>query len=221
MSEERRYDELTWSQADLRIRPADVAWLAGAGPQGGCAEVVAEAIAETRDLVTPRGRWTKITPAQVEGLFSAPTPIEEIARRGEVWAFVATIGPVLEEQVRQHFAASRFLEGVLLDAAGSAAAEAVAGLVEQECGGGRMSERYSPGYCGWAMESQTPLFELLEPTAFGVELLPGFLMHPLKSVSGIVVRAPSAALRVDPRYCRECEAKGCDRRQARYRPAAG
>jgi hypothetical protein len=219
MAENRRHDELVWSQADLRIRPAEVAWLAGAGPQGGCAEVVAEAIAEARDLVTPRGRWTKLSSEEVEGVFPSHTPVSEIARRGEVWAFVATVGPVLEEKVRQHFSASCFLEGVLLDAAGSAAAEATAGLVEQECGGGRMSERFSPGYCGWVMDAQTALFELLEPTAFGVELLPGFLMHPLKSVSGIVVRAPSSGLRIAPQYCRQCDAKGCDRRQARYRPS--
>jgi hypothetical protein len=216
MSEQSRYGELNVLPADLDIAPREVARLAEAGPLSGCVDAVDAAIAEARTLMAPRARWTEVADDEIDALFAAHSPVLSIARRGARWAFVATIGSALEARVQEHFDAARFLEGVLLDAAGSTAAEAAADRVEAACAREATSERFSPGYCGWVMASQRGLFALLEPAEIGVSLLPSFLMQPLKSVSGLVVRATSEELRVDPHACLACDAQGCTRRQAAF-----
>lgn len=215
-SEKSRYRDLSPAVAELELSARAVAKLANAGPLSRCADAVQAAIEEARGLIAPRARWTSVGDYELDGLFADRTPVAMIARSGERWGFVATIGEALEKRVQEHFAAARFLEGVLLDAAGSTAAEAIADRVERECTGDATSERFSPGYCSWAMASQPGLFALLEPAALGIELLPSFLMKPLKSVSGIVVTASAEALRVEPASCKVCDARGCTRRQAAH-----
>ena len=54
--------------------------------------------------------------------------------------------------------------------------------------------RYSPGYCGMDIGQQRKLFQLVQADAVGVTLLPSMLMHPLKSISGLVGLAPKEAV---------------------------
>jgi hypothetical protein len=216
MPEPHRYASLTLLPEELVVAPREVARLAGAGPLSGCADAVDAAIAEARTLVSPRARWTEVADQELEILFAGDSPVLKIARSGRRWSFVTTIGLALERRVKEHFDAARFLEGVLLDAAGSAAAEAIADRIEAACTLGATSGRFSPGYCGWTMASQAALFALLEPSEIGVSLSTSFLMRPLKSVSGLVVRATPEQLRVDSRACQACDARGCTRRQAAF-----
>ena len=49
-----------------------------------------------------------------------------------------------------------------------------------------ITDPFSPGYCNWSVAEQQKLFSLL-PTGFcGIELSASSLMHPIKSVSGII-----------------------------------
>jgi cobalamin-dependent methionine synthase I len=150
----------------------------------------------------------------MDGLFEGGTPVEEIATGGECWAFVGTIGDDLEACVKEHFQAGEYLRGVLLDAAGSVAVEAVCDLVERACSGEDSSSRFSPGYCMWQLGSQSRLFDLLRPEEIGIGLLPSMLMRPLKSVSGLVVKADREDLVVPAEVCEQCDATGCARRGA-------
>ncbi|MCE4563265.1 methionine synthase [Maribellus sp. CM-23] len=56
--------------------------------------------------------------------------------------------------------------------------------VKQE--GMNISDRYSPGYCNWSVSEQQKLFSLLPNNFCGVTLSASSLMHPIKSVSGII-----------------------------------
>lgn len=198
--------------ADLRIPARGVARLAQFPPSDRWEGAVHAACAEARGMVRPRARWRPLTEPEADELFSSETPVAGLARRGPCWAFVATVGGELERRVREHFAAGRYLEGVLLDAAGSTAVESLADLVQGVAADGADAVRFSPGYCSWAMESQRRLLGLLAPEDLGVRLLPSLLMEPLKSVSGIVVAGDRAKLRVPAETCRACEARGCSRR---------
>lgn len=199
----------------LEIDPRTVARLGRCGPDGRWSPSIQAAIDEARSLLSPRARWRSLSRREISnGLFPAPTPVKEIAGRGPRWAFVATIGSVLEARVKEHFEEGEFLEGVLLDAAGSAAVESLCARVEGLCAGEDPSSRYSPGYCSWQLTGQRRLFELLQPEESGIQLLPSLLMHPLKSVSGIIVQAEPEALTVPRQACARCEARGCTRRQA-------
>jgi hypothetical protein len=70
----------------------------------------------------------------------------------------------------------------------------------------------------WRLENQRGLFALLRPEEIGIRLLPSMLMQPMKSVSGLVVKAGSEDdLIVPAEECAQCEAAGCSRRGASAR----
>lgn len=178
------------------------------------------AIAEARSLAHPRARWVELSDDDLEGLFSTETPIRGIVEGGRRWALIATIGPELGLAVKRRFDESQFLEAVLLDAAGSVAVEATSDIASAACsdmpgghGDGKGSVRFSPGYCGWDLESQARLFTLLKPEELGIALHSSFLMQPLKSSTGVVVLGDPDLMRVPREHCRSCDAKGCGRRQ--------
>jgi hypothetical protein len=215
ISESAGLRDLSPEATSIQVDPEKVRTLAHCGPDGRWLRSAKAAVAEARELFEPRARWKGLSAGDLEGLFPSPTPVEEIARRGDTWAFVGTIGPGLEARARDHLAGARYLEGVLLDAAGSVAVEALCDMVEGMCAPGGSATRFSPGYCAWSLAGQKRLFSLLRPEDLGVELLPSFLMRPLKSVTGIVVSADPEALTVPPAACEQCDAQGCTRRQAR------
>jgi len=197
----------------VSIAAKEVARLARTGPDKRWAAAVDTGIAEARSLIKPRALWMPLTEDGLDGIFTGGTPVEEIARKGKCWAFIATIGPAVEARVREHFDAGRYLEGVILDAAGSVAVEGVCDLAEGRIAGSETSARFSPGYCMWRLENQRGLFTLLHPEEIGIRLLPSMLMHPLKSVSGVVVRAPTEDLLVPIEACDGCDANECARRR--------
>ncbi len=74
----------------------------------------------------------------------------------------------------------------------------------------------SPGSLSdWPIDQQKQLFELLGDVkgAIGVELLPSFIMKPVKSVSGIYFPT-----KVDFKSCMLCPRKNCPSRKADFNP---
>jgi hypothetical protein len=49
-----------------------------------------------------------------------------------------------------------------------------------------ITDSFSPGYCNWSVAEQQKLFSLLPENFCGIELSSSSLMHPIKSVSGII-----------------------------------
>lgn len=106
--------------------------------------------------------------------------------------FVATAGQEFEAYCQEVRRGGDLLHEYLLDAYGSAIAEAtvreVCRQIEaamQPLGYGT-SHPYSPGYCGWSVTGQRGLFSLLPEHPAGVKLSDSCLMYPIKSVSGIL-----------------------------------
>jgi hypothetical protein len=50
----------------------------------------------------------------------------------------------------------------------------------------KITNRFSPGYCGWNTLEQHKLFDLFTPGFCGVTLTESALMQPIKSISGII-----------------------------------
>ena len=73
--------------------------------------------------------------------------------------------------------------------------------------GMRISNSYSPGYCGWPVSDQQQLFELFPPQICGVELNSSSLMSPVKSVSGVI--AVGSQVQKMPYGCAICGRKDC------------
>ena len=105
--------------------------------------------------------------------------------------FVATAGEEFERFQQTVKKSGQIVEEFLLDALGSAIAEATVReackAIEKEFGakGLGISYPYSPGYCGWKVSDQQILFSLLPNQPCGVSLTASSLMCPIKSVNFI------------------------------------
>jgi hypothetical protein len=157
-----------------------------------------------------------------EGRNAEPTPVRAAlpAARALV-LFAATLGHGVSEAITRHFARRELVEGTLLDAVASAAADRTADeaarralhmlVAAGDVPSGTAALPYSPGYCGWHVSGQGRLFAELEPGEIGIALRPSFLMEPLKSVSGVIVLAAAEALEIDPEFpaCAECSGQEC------------
>ncbi len=105
---------------------------------------------------------------------------------------VCTIGPAPETRVAQWLTNKEPALGFIADAAASVLAERTAETVHRHLAlklaaeGLGVSNRFSPGYCGWDVKEQHGLFQLL-PTAFcGVRLQESAFMQPRKSISAVI-----------------------------------
>lgn len=143
-----------------------------------------------------------------------------LARAEHVALFAATIGSDFEEWARATMADDPAL-GFIADAVGSAAAEALADRLHDQIAlemarrGWSVTNRYSPGYCGWSVAEQRALFALLPPGFCGITLGESALMQPIKSVSGLVGVGP--AVRFADYQCEACRQPDCTYRRFRLR----
>ncbi len=131
---------------------------------------------------------------------------------------VCTIGPPLEEEVTRLSDEGELLRAVVLDAAGSVAAEATAEYMDgciREAAAGlglKTSCRASPGYGDWDVREQAKIFRIVPAERIGVTLSESSMMIPRKSVS--------FAIHIDERPKRlrsENSCRNCDRTDCQYR----
>ena len=133
--------------------------------------------------------------------------------------FICTAGAGIGERGRDLMANGDFMEGYILDVIGSVAVEAAidkiqASLeIEMVLNGFNLTNRYSPGYCGWSLSEQEHLFSLFPNNYCDIQLSDSFLMNPVKSVSGIMGFGPNVK---DGIYeCQLCELVTCFYRKIR------
>jgi hypothetical protein len=50
----------------------------------------------------------------------------------------------------------------------------------------KITNRYSPGYCGWRVAEQQRLFKMFPVDFCNIRLTESMMMDPVKSVSGII-----------------------------------
>lgn len=174
---------------------------ANLAPAGILAEVTGE---EFTDIYRGRG-------------FNDPrTPLEEIFPGADHLAlFAVTCGSGVCDRIGDLFRAGDYPLGAALDAAASLAADQAAQVAQDRFAATLGHEtgvlRYSPGYCGWHVSGQVALFAHLGDGAAGITLTDSCLMHPLKSVSGVIVVGPPDihGFVNDYRFCTACTGKEC------------
>jgi len=85
-----------------------------------------------------------------------------------------------------------YMEAYIVDAIGSLTVEKAMDKIQEKLRLSfldedlKMSQRYSPGYCNWALSEQETLFRLIGDNPTGISLSKSCLMTPIKSVSGII-----------------------------------
>jgi hypothetical protein len=137
----------------------------------------------------------------------------QIKKSGFAALFVCTAGREIGIRSRNAMKEGDLLEGYIYDVIGSEAVEAVADLMQDDMEAemalsrNKITNRFSPGYCGWDVAEQHKLFSLMTDNYCGIRLNPSALMDPVKSVSGIIGIGEN--VNRQPYTCKLCNMKDC------------
>ena len=146
--------------------------------------------------------------------------INQVRKSEKVALFVCTAGPEIGEWSKQLMSEGETLKGYIIDVVGSeiveSAMDSIQNSLEEEMKhqGLFITNRYSPGYCGWNVSEQQKLFTFFPDGFCGVKLSDTSLMYPIKSVSGIIGIGKDVEKNNYP--CKLCDDKNCIYRGRRY-----
>jgi hypothetical protein len=137
----------------------------------------------------------------------------QLKKSESVALFLCTAGAEIGIRSRKAMHDRDLLRGYIFDVIGSEVAEAAADLMQAELEksmaepGMKITNRYSPGYCGWNVGEQHKLFNLLPDNFCGIRLTESALMDPEKSVSGIIGIGKN--VKSNPYTCKICDMHDC------------
>ncbi len=193
--------------------------------------LVSDGISMYREVAEPVGILMDISVGDFELVFHGEGKNDEDAPLGNIFVssdrlalFAATVGDEVTRRVTQLFDDNDFAIGSALDAAASESAEMAAQALQTFYAGCLSREevldsstgilRFSPGYCGWHLSAQRKLFDYLNPSEIGISLNAGYLMQPLKSISGVIVCGRKEIFDFDDSFsfCADCETRSCRER---------
>jgi hypothetical protein len=143
----------------------------------------------------------------------------QIKKSDSVAVFLCTAGAEIGLRSRKAMQERDLLKGYIYDVIGSEIVEAAADLMQTDLErcmlleAKKITNRYSPGYCGWDVAEQHNLFRLLPDNYCGIHLTPSALMDPVKSISGIIGIGKNVMS--NPYTCRTCGMKDCLYRRVR------
>lgn len=136
-----------------------------------------------------------------------------LAEATEVALFICTAGATFTDLSHAYQQNGDFLEAFVVESIGSATVENAMDKV-QRCletemmeQGKKITNRYSPGYCDWALSGQRDLFAYIGDHPTGITINESCLMQPIKSVSGII--GIGNDVRKRPYGCDICSSTTC------------
>ena len=127
--------------------------------------------------------------------------------------FLCTAGREIGIRSRETMNEGDLLTGYIYDVVGSEIADSAAEFLQNRLKdeitseGKRITNRYSPGYCGWDVAEQHKLFQLMPDNFCGIRLNSSALMDPEKSVSGFIGIGKN--VRYNDYTCGLCDMKDC------------
>jgi hypothetical protein len=137
----------------------------------------------------------------------------QLKKSSSLALFICTAGKEIGVRSRAAMQGRDFLRGYIFDVIGSEIVEAAADLMQNELEkaaaleGLKMTNRYSPGYCGWDVVEQHKLFSFFPDNHCGITLSQSALMNPEKSVSGFIGLGEN--VKMNQYTCRICEMETC------------
>lgn len=127
--------------------------------------------------------------------------------------FLCTAGKEIGNMSRKAMSEKDLLRGFILDVIGSEIVEAATDKMQEDIEkssadhGYKITNRYSPGYCGWDVNEQKLLFRMIPGNSCGITLNESSLMDPVKSVSGIIGIGKN--VKKIPYTCNICNFQNC------------
>lgn len=130
--------------------------------------------------------------------------------------FACTAGEGITKKSKVLMGNGDMIQAYIVDTIGSVAVESAMDVIQEKLATienarhREITNRFSPGYCGWNVSAQPALFSLLPEHFCGITLTDSFLMQPLKSVSGVIGLGAGVKRLKYP--CQICDKKDCFRR---------
>ncbi len=72
----------------------------------------------------------------------------------------------------------------------------------------RLTQRYAPGYCGWPIQDQKAILDLLNPGAIGINVDETLALDPAHTITGVYGVRSSSAIR-EEMPCYSCTSISC------------
>jgi hypothetical protein len=207
----------------LQIRPADFSSFFGEMPGvEALQDELSEVMTRGESIVDARGMMLSFKDIVLEeDRFGMGGAVFECGRKigrqlkdsGQLVAFVCTAGAGVTLQYKRYMEQNDPLKAYFVDALGSIAVEKAIDTLQERLSESAMrngmciTNRYSPGYCGWQVREQEKLFALFPEKPCGISLSSSSLMSPSKSVSGIIGMGKN--VRHTQYECRLCELEKC------------
>jgi hypothetical protein len=144
----------------------------------------------------------------------------QLRKMDDVALFACTAGPGIGDYSKELMHDGDFVKGYIVDVVGSEIVEAAMDKIQDDlenkmnAEGLFITDRYSPGYCGWSVAEQQKLFSFFPKDFCGIKLSPTSLMNPIKSVSGIIGIGPN--VRRKGYMCQHCDMVNCIYREKRH-----
>lgn len=149
----------------------------------------------------------------------------QIKKSESIAVFLCTAGEEIGKLSRKCMKEGDLLDGFIYDVIGSEMVEAAADLMQNKLKNEmaedrrKITNRYSPGYCGWDVIEQHKLFRLIPDNYCGIKLTASALMDPLKSISGIIGIGEN--VKFNPYTCGLCDSTNCIYRDIKERWESG
>ena len=143
----------------------------------------------------------------------------QIKKSSRAAVFACTIGPGMEQWVRQAAQDGDPFKSYLIDLSASLLTEKAVDYLHNYVGkqmgqnAMKITNRYSPGYCDWPVSDQKLIFALLPENFCGIQLNDSAMMTPLKSISGVIGIGQNVQYKDYP--CERCPEAECMHRLAR------
>lgn len=137
--------------------------------------------------------------------------------------FICTAGSELEDYSRAQMKIGNMPEGYVADLLGSMIVDAAMDKIQEKFAeqlkaeGLNITNRYSPGYCGWNVAEQHKLFKLMPQNSCNITLTDSSLMIPIKSISGII--GIGTKVKFNNYTCQICDLQNCTYRNRKAKGA--
>lgn len=143
----------------------------------------------------------------------------QLRKMDNVALFACTAGNGIGDYSKELMHEGDFVKGYIADVVGSEIVESAMDKIQEDLErtmeekGWHITDRYSPGYCGWSVGEQHKLFSFFPPNFSGITLTETSLMQPIKSVSGVIGIGPN--VRRKGYVCKQCDMVNCIYREKR------
>lgn len=219
--------------SDLSIDAGDIEQLMGYAPGTSpdpFPAIIREVYDELADHCSPQGGFIIIENPEfhlelnqtriADKSFYTDKIVTRMFRKSESIAiFVCTAGPGITPWTKEANGSGDPVKGFVIDAFGSLLAEAAADKLHSLLTDMVMKQdklvtnRYSPGYCDWPVKDQQKLFSFFPEKFCGITLSESSLMHPIKSLSGVI--GIGSHVRYQMYTCDSCKDEHCTYRKLR------